>query len=254
MTIKVIALNTFKEAVRDRMLYLLLFLRRRVHHLLPRPGPPHRRRPGQDHQRRRAGLHLAFRRPHGHPDRDGPRLQRNRKTDDLHPDLQAHPPPRVPPGQILRPGPDARGHARGDERHLPGSRLSSTPGRSSGLFLADRLYFHRARPGHGRRHPLLLFLDAHPQLALRPGFLSHRPFFLEPGNADQESPPARARRSSRSSIASSPTSRISTSRPKSSTACPFRGPRSSIAAAYGLVYTAFVLVLAVLIFRRRDFI
>ncbi|MCK7478621.1 MAG: hypothetical protein M0C28_15495 [Candidatus Moduliflexus flocculans] len=43
-----------------------------------------------------------------------------------------------------------------------------------------RLHLPRARPDHRRRRPLLLLLDAHPELALRPGLLSHRAPVLGP--------------------------------------------------------------------------
>ncbi len=70
--------------------------------------------------------------------------------------------------------------------NLPGRRLSP--------HLHDRIpdgpgrpvHLSRADPAHRRGHPLFLVLDADPQLALRPELLPHRPFLLEPGNADQQ--------------------------------------------------------------------
>ncbi len=43
-----------------------------------------------------------------------------------------------------------------------------------------RLHLPRARPRHRRGHPLLLVLDAHPELDLLPRLLSHRPSLLGP--------------------------------------------------------------------------
>ena len=49
-----------------------------------------------------------------------------------------------------------------------------------------RLHLPRARPRHRRGHPLLLVLDAHPELDLLPGLLPHRPPLLGPRAPHQE--------------------------------------------------------------------
>ena len=127
MKIGVIAVNTFKEAMRDRILYLLFFfaalgiVASRVLALLT------------------VGDRLKIIKDVGLASISffgvlmailigtGPRLQGDRQADDLHPHLQAHPPGRVHPGQVLRAGPDAARHDRGDDPHLPGPRLRPHP-------------------------------------------------------------------------------------------------------------------------------
>ena len=255
MKIGAIAGITFKEAKRDRVLYLLFFFAAPRHRRLPGPGRPDGRRPGQDHQGRRPGLDLPLRRPHGHPHRHGPRLQGDRQEDDLHPARQAPPPGRVHPGQVPRPRPDALRHDRGHDPDLPGHRLRPHAQDRGRPPRGRRLHLPRARPHHRRGHPLLLLLDAHPELALRPGLLSHRTPFLGPRAHHQEDAAGRGPDpASGASTSSCPTSRTSTSRRRSSTACPSRRRSISTSVLYGVCYTAFILGLAVLVFRRRDFI
>ena len=65
---------------------------------------------------------------------------------------------------------------------------------------------------------------------------------------------ARQGRPARPLRRSFPTSRISTSRPTSSTACQIPAQVLRYSALYGLAYTLFILALAMLIFRKRDFV